>query len=818
MKKLIFIIVVIMLTGTSGQAFLSIPKEEFIPNPQLTLEPLYLSEATILIDGVLDSVWTQAAHFENFAEFMPAHQIPAKVPTEGYITQDDSHLYIAFICYDPEIENLRASMTDRDHIFNDDFVGVVIDTYQDHQTAYEFFANPYGIQGDMLWQANSSSDEEGPIWQPTGAEHASYEAVWESDGQIYNDHWIVEMKIPFASLRYSGQTNQNWGVHFVRTYPRENRYQFSWMPISQDSNTFMGQAGYLKLNVKSDVATSRALEVLPYVIGTYDNHLGYENPEVNTRGAWHDDRDGRYGISAKYTLNSNNVLNFTYRPDFSQIESDAGQISVNNPYGFFYSERRPFFVEGNDIFQVDRGVRGLLLDTPANLVYTRSINDPLVAGKITGKSGKLSYGVISAYDEKTYFNIPWTDGVIFRESDAASYNNVVRAKYDVGKQSFIGLVATHRLIENEDGSNFAGAIDASIRLSEKYALLALVGTTYTNEPDHEGFLIRPIQPIEFEVGDKKINTAFNDENFAGHVARIRFLRQTRNWNYSLGYQDYSPGFRADNSSVFTNDGRVLTGWTGYAFWYDEHPVLTRFEPSLGVWRKTDYQGDVKDTGVSARLSFSFKHQTNVTINSFLFNREKFNEVKFGDARNIWLAFNTTPLQKISLSLFGLYGETINRNGIAGYERMPLAVIPNIQLNASGTLRPTDSIQSSVQYNCMILRTHDDELVAEQHIVRSTFSYQFSKRLFIRLVGEINHLEYYSVFGYDANSGEYLGGINNSTTFAFEPLLSYKLNPFTVFYMGANFGGQKDPNFENYDGYTATDQTVFLKMQYLWNVL
>jgi len=242
-------------------------------NPCITLDARPAS-TDILIDGLLEDVWYECVRFENFAEFMPTHQTAAKVPTEGYVTYDESNLYIAFVCYDPDIEELRASVTDRDHMYQDDFVGVIIDTDRDQQRAYEFFSNPPGIQGDMLWNANRSEEEDGgAIWQANGGEDESFDAVWESEGNIYEDKWVVEMKIPFPNLRYPDQPGQNWTVHFVRIYPRENRYQFSWMPISQDNNSFMGQAGGLKLDLDKSSGSNRSFEIMPYVVGSKTDRL-----------------------------------------------------------------------------------------------------------------------------------------------------------------------------------------------------------------------------------------------------------------------------------------------------------------------------------------------------------------------------------------------------------------------------------------------------------------------------------------------------------------------------------------------------------------
>jgi hypothetical protein len=298
-------------------------------NPYIALVPQPVS-TPIIIDGVLEDAWFEAAHFDNFAEYMPSDKIAAQVATEGYITHDGDHLFVAFICYDPDMDKLRASLTDRDQIYGDDFVGIVIDTYRDQQRAYEFFSNAHGIQGDMLWNANNSErDGNGAIWQANGGEDESFDAGWEAETAIYEDHWTVEMKIPLSNLRYPNQSEQDWAVHFVRVYPRENRYQFSWMPISQDHNSFMGQAGGVQLTLGEAPGSANAFEFIPFITGSRTDQL-VDGGAGN--GVWRNQDGGRLnaserlGFTGQYTLSSDQVVDFAFRPDFSQLESDAGRV------------------------------------------------------------------------------------------------------------------------------------------------------------------------------------------------------------------------------------------------------------------------------------------------------------------------------------------------------------------------------------------------------------------------------------------------------------------------------------------------------------
>jgi hypothetical protein len=198
-------------------------QQDFKPNSYQLLE-LSRTPQPLQIDGTIESSWKQGVPFSNFTEYLPVENRKPVVDTRGYITYDDEYLYILFICDDPNITNLRASFADRDHIYGDDWVCVSIDPDHNSQKAYEFYTNARGIQGDRLWQLNGDEDD------------YSFDLVWNCNSQIANDFWNVEMRIPFSSLRFPRNDVQKWSIHFMRYYPRENQYRFSWMPIKKQPN------------------------------------------------------------------------------------------------------------------------------------------------------------------------------------------------------------------------------------------------------------------------------------------------------------------------------------------------------------------------------------------------------------------------------------------------------------------------------------------------------------------------------------------------------------------------------------------------------
>jgi hypothetical protein len=517
---------------TDPQAWTSLGRSDnstsdFKHNPILTLN-LKSSASPIEIDGIIDDAWQDAAHFDNFVENWPNERQQPKVRTEGYVTHDDKNLYIAFICYDPDMKKLRARMSDRDALYQDDFVGINVDPFGAQVNGFEFFVNPLGIQADLTVDV-------------TGDEDDSFDAVWESSAKIYEDRWAVEMKLPFQSLRFPNKPEQDWLIHFLRIYPREQRYVYSWMLTSRDAGNQYAQAGHLKMTMKE--TSGKTIELLPYVVGSSGNSLIAKDDGVN--GKWSKARyDKDFGFNAKYGLSSNITLDVAYNPDFSQIEADEGQISVNNTFALFFNEKRPFFLEGRDIFFIDNDL---------NLLYTRTINNPLIAGKISGKAGKMSFGYIASYDEDTPFIIPFEERSAVFSSGRNSTTNILRTKYELTKGTYIGFVGTDR--RTDRGSNSVGTVDSKIRINSKYTLSAMAGISRTEESNDSSFSANGISDASFQTGGKTYSGEFDGQNFNGWFSRVTLDRTARQWGFFAWYNDLSPGFRSDNGFIRSNNLR-----------------------------------------------------------------------------------------------------------------------------------------------------------------------------------------------------------------------------------------------------------------------
>lgn len=766
---------------------------DFKPNPIMTLNIRPVT-VPINIDGVIEEeVWSGAERFENFVENWPNEGQRPKVVTDGYVTHDDKNFYVAFICFEPNMKNLRARLSDRDALYQDDFVGINVDPFGAQVNGFEFFVNPLGIQADLTVDVSGNEDD-------------SFDAVWESAAKIYDDRWTVEIKIPFQSLRFPNKPEQDWLIHFWRIYPREQRYLYSWMPRSRDVSNQYSEAGHLKMTMTE--TPGKTVELLPYAVGSSTRSLKDKDAD-GINGKWGKTQyDQNVGFNIKYGLSSNMTLDLAYNPDFSQIEADEGQISVNNTFALFFNEKRPFFLEGRDIFYVDNDI---------NLLYTRTINNPLIAGKISGKAGKLSYGYITSYDENTPYIMPFEENSVTVSTNKNSTTNVLRTKYELAKGTYVGFTGTDR--RTGSGSNSAGTIDTKIRLDSKYTLSALAGISRTKEPTDSVLSADEITDVAFHSGGHANSSDFDGENYNGLLTRVTLDRTARNWGFFAWYNDLSPGFRSENGFIRSNNIREAGAYNRYTLYFNEsHPWLVRIEPRVQFNRKYNYDGQLKDWWINPQLFVQFKKQTYIWMGVAAINNENFRGRQFNNIHRVGFEAGSQAVKLINGGFWTETGYYINREGNADDARNPLIKAKGFNFQTWLTIKPTSRLSDEFNYRQFNLWTHygGDPLVS-QHIFRNALSYQFTTRLFLRIIGEMSIRDSYRT-ATDEDDNYIVGQTDHrhDKFFNVNPLLSYKINPFTVFFLGANIGGRNKP-YDNYDGLTATNQSVFVKFQYFMRI-
>ena len=438
-------------------------------------------------------------------------------------------------------------------IFSDDWAGFFFDTYNEKKQAYELIVNPYGIQADLIWNAPGNEDE-------------TYDAIWYSNAQIHDKMWTVEMVIPFKSIRFPNKSEQVWNFHLIRNHPRINREQICWDPISRDDPTLYSHSP--KMYGINDIKGGNNLEILPFAVGSQRGSISdYSNADSKFDN---EKVKGQFGLNVKYGITSNLTSDLAINPDFSQVESDAAQVDVNNKFALYYTEKRPFFIEGNDIFK-----------SPMNIVYTRSINNPLFAFKLSGKIGRTDVGYTVAYDQKTPFIIPFQEGSDFIVTDRTSTSNILRLKQAIGNNdSYVGLILTDREVNKDnnkafdvDGYNRVFGFDGNFRFLENYSVTFQSVRLFTREINDTNYKNTSM----FNNG--KYTAALDGEYFAGFSNYLSLNRSARHWNFQLSYNDASPDTRRDNGYNSNNDFRTIQTNQYYDF-YPEGKIIKRVEPSF----------------------------------------------------------------------------------------------------------------------------------------------------------------------------------------------------------------------------------------------
>lgn len=741
------------LLAYSGAPDASVTRGRFTPKVK---PEAFVQRATrpIAIDGVLDDEgWCDAQYITGFTEVQPGDQEQPPVSTEVLVAYDEAHLYLAFIAHDDDPTAIRASLRNRDQIFQDDFIGIILDPYGDAAQAYEIFVNPLGIQGDLLMSSTSGED-------------IGFDLVYASDGQITEQGYQVEMAIPFSSLRFPDRTVQTWRATFIRTRPRGSREQYSWSAISRDDPCFMCQFGTLQ-GIEG-IKPSTNLDIIPAMVGTQsaalddadDTQSGLDNGRVRLQPS----------ANLKYTFTPSLSAEATVNPDFSQVESDAARIDANQTFALFFPERRPFFQEGSELF-----------DTWIDVVYTRSINAPIAAGKVTGRFGRTSVAYLSAVDEKSPMLLP------FEEQSATlnvgqSASNILRARHTFGTNSFVGATVTDRRLLDYRGSGSVVSTDAKVQFWNNYQVEAQMALSNTSEPTDANLS----DQIEIDQFDRGAHTAALDgESFQGYATYLELGRRARHWDFGLGYASYSPTFRTPNGFQTRNDYRRIRSFQQYTIYFEDG-LIERLYPEVYGMAEQNFDGVTRETYGQVSLTARMKGQTSVHANVGL-GRERFGGTMFERLTSWTVNVNSNFSDPVRIGFNVNGGRSIYRSETPEIGR---------GLNASlwATLKPMQRlvIQPEVSYATLRDRATGEPFF-EGYILRAKTSVQVTRELSARLVTQYNHFS----SGVDV-----------------EPLVSYQINPFSVFHVGTTHDYTV---LEGRPDLAQTSRQVFFKFQYLFRM-
>jgi hypothetical protein len=518
--------------------------------------------AEVRIDGVMDEAfWKDALVVPADIEVRPGENIPAPVKTEAYLAYDESYIYAGFKCYDPNPAEIRAHLCDRDNIWNDDWILILFDTFNDQRRTYDFTCNPYGIQGDMIESPSGGGD--------------SWDAIWKSSGRITPEGYVVEMAIPFRALGFPRTAgDQIWGFDVVRSLPRSVRHHIGSFPRDRSNNCYMCQS--LKMIGFAGASPGRNIELAPTVsaVLTQERRDWTSGPFIDKQ------RRLDPGFTAKWGFTPNMTAGATINPDFSNVEADIVQLDINRQFALYYPEKRPFFLEGADFFQ-----------TPFFLVNTRTLAEPDWGLKVTGKEGRHAVGFYTVRDGLTNYLFPGAEGSGSESSAERSQGTVLRYRTDVGKSSNLGLVLTER--QGRSYSNRVAGVDGDIKFTPKDQVTFQLTGSSTDYPDS----------LASDNGQRR-------DAFGASAAHLYYSHSNRNWDVYQLFRRVEPGFRAD-----------LGFMTQAGFSYSETGGSIKWQRDPGSWfnwlslyasldQRFDWSGTALHRVVSHRLNYQGPLQSN----------------------------------------------------------------------------------------------------------------------------------------------------------------------------------------------------------------
>lgn len=715
------LLIVVILIVSSAQIFAG---ESLVP--QKTGTPP-------IIDGILDDpIWKDAVSVTNFKTYIPDFGKEASGETIAYLTYDSRNLYFAFRCFDSEPSKIKATLTTRDNIYQDDWVCINLDSFNDQQSLYTFYVNPLGIQMDSRVPSSVENED------------LSVDLVWYSAGKIDNGGYTVELSVPLKSIRYSGSNPNIMAGYFERRIARYSEH--SSYP---EFDPAKGYAVYSQLKeiVYHDLESPTVFELLPAF--TYSHKSADNMGSLSTV-----ENQGEFGLTGKYGITSDLTLDGTYNPDFSQIEADASQVDVNLRYDLFFPEKRPFFLEGSEIFKLG-ATSASEVDPVKSLVHTRTIVNPLAGLKLTGKlSSDVSVASIYALDDLQDRELS--------TNDKYAHFGIIRIKKAFSDDSFIGGLVTDRELKNS--YNRIAGFDGRIRLSEAGALEfnGLVSFTKTYEQP------KPKREYTFGLG---------------------YLSQTRDLEYALTLKDISENFNTDAGYI------TRTGITAASVY-----LKPKFYPGSEIFRRLDwdvFSAQTKDkfsnkwetnnyTSLTVILPGDMNVKVKYSYSTEIFLNEKFKTGGFHIAGGGWFT-NQFYLGFLYRRVSAIY-----------YSAEPFQGNSN-RLSVSGGYLPSDNFEAAFDMAFIdFYRESDNQKIFEYPLFRTKLSYQFNQYLMFRGIVEYNRYKKQILTDFLAS-------------FTYVPGTVFHLG-YGSFYEKINW---RDNDYAESSRFHEMQRGFFLKVSYLW---
>ena len=737
-----FLIVIILISTIFSQSF-----KDLTERP--TYNPIKI-EKPIIFDGVVDNQeWSKAQIATNFNGSGTFQGQPSDLRTEARLFYDEKNIYVGFKAY-VDKEDLRYSITKRDNLDEkDDRVWINIDAFDDEALTYGIGVSAGGVQIDG--RATYGFDK-------------SLDLIYESKVSVHDDRYEAELIIPFSSLRYSLSPKQTWRIDFGRGFTLSDeltRYVY-WTSRIDGIECQTCQLAFLK-DIKPPRQQRGDFEFIPSVVA------GQSNDFISNTSNSSDEAS----LFMKFPVSSVDLLEIALNPDFSQIESDDIQNDVNTVNALYFQEKRPFFSQGAELFQFSPQ-RGYI-----NLFYSRTINDPSITAKYTGKIGQTSYGIISARDESSPLLLPFEENSTV-VTLGKSTSNIIRAKRMIGGNGgSIGAILTNRIFDNAGDMTTAG-LDFHLHPGSNIHITLHGTASIHNESDNLEYIYDSSSndyPSTFDNG--RYTKTFDGEKITGNALGFAINYRDRTDDYGVVLRLRSPGFRTSNGFEKNNSTKWLKAGRGKSVYYENHPKLLKTNYNIETIYKTNYTGVIKKQELSLSTSSDFKNGDFFKLSGEV-EKENFRGIQFDNLYEFEFGYRNQINSSIKV-----YNELQSRKII---------------------VRNLDNPRSSGFYQ---VKSYVEYRISDKSNFGVGVSYQKAEDFYdgVLLNARINNS-----FNSKLTLRTKIQYSDFSNSWFVEPMITYQPNAFSALYFGVNdLLRAEDGVISNL---TESKRQIFIKFQYL----
>jgi hypothetical protein len=719
----------------------------------------------IVIDADLNEPqWQQAREMPIIYDTKPGENTPAPVKTMARVMEDGEYFYISFVAEDPDPSQIRAYYRDRDKMWDDDSVGIKLDTYNDNKLAYQFFINALGVQGDAI--ENEITKMESDAW----------DGIWQSAGKITATGYQIEVAIPLRLLNFNDRLDmQRWKLELLRFYPRDVRHRLSTNKIERENPCWICQMQTIE--GFNGARQGNHFTLVPSLVMGVEQQREVQ-PQHNSD--WKSERNIEPSLDLKWGITPDISLNATLNPDFSQIEADEAQVSMNDTFALFFDEKRPFFLDNADYFS-----------SPLDLVYTRNVSSPDAGLKLTGRVDQQSFAIFAANDKDTTFILPGNISSDVGYIDAKSDNAVLRYRFDLDPKLSLGWISTLR--SSDDYHNYVHGVDLKYQATAQDKVIAQLLHSDSAYPQ--------ALAAQFE-GEAKLRLG---DDLSGVGQYLAYEHESRSFAWYSRYLGYSAEFRADMGYMPQTDWTKQVHGASYQ-WFSDTLWWNNIE-LRGDWDISHSQaGELLEKEAEAELIVHGPLQSEVSL--MLTERDRVGSRL--DGSRLVVDANTQLFTEQTIGTFalvqpwsGVYievetevGDKLDfRNNRLGEG---LEIAPEIRWNAN------IHAQVALRHTYRTLDADHAE-VFTANLTDLRLSYQFSVRSFVRLA-----LIYSDITQNPLNNQGVV--TEREKNLGTQLLYSYKLNPQTLFFAGYSDHAYSDDEIQQL---TRDDRSVFLKFSYAW---